>query len=463
MLEDAMHPPERSRAEAGPLLGTAALRRRLTASAAGDAIGSVLDLRTTGDHVVHTLTPGFCRAASVYVLERWLVGESAGMPVDPPRIEARRLALRMGPGAREEHSDVLPIGEVLVFPRDTPYVRALATGQPQILAAVDAHTADRLASSGPGDARIDALLRTTSFLVAPLRLRGSAVGFIACTRGEGEPAFSVADVAAVESLATRAVVALDNARLYERERRTALAIRASLLPTGAASGVEGCRVAHAYRPAGDGDLVGGDWFDVLRRSNDRVGLIVGDAMGHGPEAAVAMIQLRTAARTLAGLDVDPQGLMRGLDALAADTPGASFATCVYAEWDLRRGVCTLISAGHPPPLIRVNGGPAQTVALSAGLPLGLGDWTGEPVDIPVRESTLLLLYSDGLVESRDADIDVGIARLARALDEVKDIDDAEDADDGLSGVCGRIMDSPLTAGTADDLTLLLARLTPPTS
>jgi serine phosphatase RsbU (regulator of sigma subunit) len=149
--------------------------------------------------------------------------------------------------------------------------------------------------------------------------------------------------------------------------------------------------------------------------------------------------------------------MRGLDALAADTPGASFATCVYAEWDLRRRVCTLVSAGHPPPLIRVNGGPAQAVPLSAGLPLGLGDWSGEPVDIQVSEPTLLLLYSDGLVETRDADIDVGIARLARALDDIKDVDDAED---GFPGVCDRIMDSQLTAGTADDLTLLLARLTP---
>lgn len=438
----------------GSAPASASAWRRLTASAAGDAIGSVLDLHTTGDHVVHALTPGFCQAASVYLLERWLVEELAGMPADPPRIEARRLAVRIGSDTREEYTSLLPVGEVLVFPRDTPYARALATGQSQVLDAVDAHTARRLVSSGPGDARIEGLLRATSFLVAPLRLRGSAVGFIACTRDQGEPAFAAADVAAVESLATRAVVALDNARLYERERRTALAIRASLLPTDTTSGVEGCRVAHAYHPAGHDGLVGGDWFDVLRRSGDRVGLIVGDAMGHGPEAAVAMIQLRTAARTLAGLDVDAQQLMRGLDALAADTPGASFATCVYAEWDRRRGVCTLVAAGHPPPLLRVNGGSARAVDLGAGLPLGLGDWSSDPVEIAVTEPTLLLLYSDGLVESRHADIDVGISRLARALEEVKDIES------DLPGLCDRLVTDSPTGRTADDMTLLLAELTP---
>lgn len=359
----------RSRTDATP----AALPspRRSAFSPAADVIGSELDLRLTGSHVVHALTPGFCDAASVYLLERWLREETAYTAADAPQIEARRLALRVGTDAAEDWEGVLPVGEVIVFPRETPYARALTTGHAQLLDAVDPYTSDHLVASGGGDARIEDLLRMTSFLVVPLHLRGTAVGFVACTRGPDRAPFRPADVVAVEALAARAAIALDNARRYEHERRTALAIRNSLLP-GTAHEVEGCRIAHGCLPAGQGNIIGGDWFDVLKRPGDRVSLVVGDAMGHGPESAVAMIQLRTAVRTLAGLDIPPADLVRRLDALAYDTPGASFATCIYAEWDARRHTCTLVGAGHPPPLLRGSDGRTAPVTLtSPGLP---SDW-----------------------------------------------------------------------------------------
>lgn len=436
-------------------------RRRLAVGPAADVIGSALDLHLTGNQVVHALAPGFCDAASVYLLERWLVDETAGTSADPPQVEARRLALRVGAEAPEGREGALPVDEVLVFPRHTPYSRALATGHAQLLDAVDTHTFDRLTASGPSDARIDGLLRTASFLVVPLRLQGTAIGFIACTRGPQSPPFGLEGAAAVESLAARAAVALDNARRYEQERRTALAIRRSLLPATDRS-FAGCRVAHAYRPAGRNNVIGGDWFDVLPRPGGRVGLIVGDAMGHGPEAAVAMIQLRTAARTLAGLDTEPRELFRRLDALAADTPGASFATCVYAEWDAEQHTCTLVGAGHPPPLIR---GPAETarpVVLSAGLPLGLSAWNGAATVLEIHQPTLLLLYSDGLVESRHCDIDAGIARLAQALDTgvTSRPPGAETGQEELQALCDTLLREPPADATTDDRTLLLAELTP---
>jgi hypothetical protein len=337
-------------------------------------------------------------------------------------------------------------------------------------------------------------------MVVPLCLHGAAIGFVACTRGPRLPRFAPEDVTAVESLAARAAVALDNARRYEYERRTALAIRHSLLPpTGKA--FAGCRVAHAYSPAGPGGVIGGDWYDVLRRPGGRVGLIVGDAMGHGPEAAVAMIQLRTAARTLAGLDTDPRDLLRGLDALAADTPGASFATCMYAEWDAAMGTCTVVGAGHPPPLLRMAGRRSGRVPITPGLPLGIGSWNGTATVLKISWPTLLLLYSDGLVEARHADIDDGIERLARALDDgaaglpspgatagsddrgddPSGDGDGSDGPDGeygsggrasdeggesgpaqaaLQALCDGLLHTAVPGGTADDRTLLLARLTP---
>ncbi|WP_406005068.1 serine/threonine-protein phosphatase [Streptomyces sp. NBC_00637] len=429
-------------------------------SPAADVIGSELDLRMTGSHVVHALTPDFCDAASVYLLERWRVEENAHVGVDAPRIEARRMALRVGPGAREDWEGMLPVGEVVAFPRDTPYARALADGHAQVLDAVDPHTSERLIASGDGETRVGDLLSVAAFLVVPLRLRDLAIGFVTCTRGPGSAPFGPADVAAVEALAARAAVALDNGRRYERERRTSLAIRNSL-PPGTAQEFGGCRTAHGCLPAGQGNLVGGDWFDVLKRPGDRVSLIVGDAMGHGPESAVAMIQLRTAVRTLAALDIPAADLIGRLDKLAGDSPGVSFATCIYAEWDARRRTCTLVGAGHPPPLLRGPDGRTAPVRLTgAGLPLGLGVGSYEETVLSVPDPALLVLYSDGLVESRDADIDQEITRLARTVDAAAVEPVNGDGQDALPSLCRRLLHTPSGAAGADDRTLLLAELTP---
>jgi serine phosphatase RsbU (regulator of sigma subunit) len=185
-------------------------------------------------------------------------------------------------------------------------------------------------------------------------------------------------------------------------------------------------------------------------------------MGHGPESAVAMIQLRTAVRTLAGLDIPAADLVRRLDALASDTPGASFATCIYAEWDAREHTCTLVGAGHPPPLLRGPDGRTGPVALaSPGLPLGLGTGSYEATVLTLDEPALLVLYSDGLVESRGVDIDQEITRLARALDAAAlEPVAAGDEQKRLRSMCARLLRSPTAADGADDRTLLLAELTP---
>lgn len=187
-------------------------------------------------------------------------------------------------------------------------------------------------------------------------------------------------------------------------------------------------------------------------------------MGHGPESAVAMIQLRTAVRTLARLDMEPAELMRRLDELAYDTPGASFATCIYAEWDARAHSCTLVGAGHPPPLLRGPHGPALPVTLaSAGLPLGLGTGNYEATLLTIDEPALLLLYSDGLVESRHADIDQEIAGLARALDTAAAEPVPADGPEAFPSLCERLLRAPSAVPGADDRTLLLAELTPATT
>ncbi|MFJ2902059.1 PP2C family protein-serine/threonine phosphatase [Streptomyces sp. NPDC091279] len=435
-------------------------RRRSLFSPAADVIGSELDLHLTGSHVVHALSPSFCDAASVYLLERWLLDENAYAEADPPQVEARRLALRVGAQDLQDWERLLPLDRVESFPRESPHARALAERRTQRLDCLDPHTFARLSASGPQDPRIQELLRSASFLIVPLRLRDVAVGFVACTRGPERPVFGPGDAVAVERLAARACVALDNARRYERERRTARALRNSL-PSGTDRTFKGCRFAHGYLPSGNGNLVGGDWFDALERPDGRVGLIVGDAVGHGPEAAVAMIQLSTAVRTLAQLDLAPVDLMRRLDALAATLPGAALATCMYAEWDPGRQVCTLVGAGHPPPLLRPLLGPTAPVVLTgAGLPLGLGTGGHEVTVVQVEEPLLLGLYTDGLVESRQRDIEQGITRLARALDTAVERIPRTTDDTWLPSLCRELLSSPHAPAAADDRTLLLVELTP---
>jgi serine phosphatase RsbU (regulator of sigma subunit) len=144
-------------------------------------------------------------------------------------------------------------------------------------------------------------------------------------------------------------VCIDNARLYDRERRTAFALQHGLLPREPRIPA-GMEVAHRYFPVG-ASVVGGDWHDIVRLPGGRAALIVGDAMGHGPEAAAVMVQLRTAAHTLASLDLPPEDILHRLDRMAAGMPAAPFATCIYAVIDPEQNSCVLAKAGHPPPLL----------------------------------------------------------------------------------------------------------------
>ena len=128
-------------------------------------------------------------------------------------------------------------------------------------------------------------------------------------------------------------------------------------------------------------MVGGDWHDIVTLPGGRAALIVGDAMGHGPEAAAVMVQLRTAAHTLAELDLPPGEVLRKLDRMAASLPGAPFATCVAAVIDTARGSCVIAAAGHPPPAVAGPDGAARMLDLPAGLPLGLGAGSVETTEV----------------------------------------------------------------------------------
>jgi GAF domain-containing protein len=329
-------------------------------SEAAARIGSSLDLAQTASEAADAAIPWFADAAAIYAVERLLAADELAAGRAGHRSAVRRLAARLSGQVEDATGTLLPPGEVVVLGADSLRFQAMATGKPA------------LSSSG---SKIAA--GCTSFLAMPLIARGVVVGCAAFGRAPASPAFNPGDVALAETLAARAAVGIDNARLYDQERRTALALQRGLLP-GQPAIPAGMEVAHAYLPVGD-LVVGGDWHDIVPLTDGRAALIVGDAMGHGPEAAAVMVQLRTAAHTLAELSLPPGQVLRKLDAMAAgmDTmaegmTAAPFATCVYAVMDPSGGTGEIVQAGHLPPVLVLPDGGTRVLDLPPGLPLGLG-------------------------------------------------------------------------------------------
>ncbi|MGW2187898.1 ATP-binding SpoIIE family protein phosphatase, partial [Streptomyces sp. NPDC001719] len=286
----------------------------------------------------------------------------------------------------------------------------------------------------------------------------------------GSEPFGERDTALAVELAARAAVCIDNAWLYRREHERALILQRSLLPPGDPDAA-GLDIACRYLPANAATEVGGDWFDVIELPGHRTALVVGDVMGRGLRAAVAMGELRTAVRTLAMLDLEPAEVLSALDEIAhglgrpggkqsasrgvrggvraADLSEVYLATCVYAVYDPVTRRCTVANAGHLPPVLVEAGEPALLLDVPPGMPLGVGGEPFEQVEIDLPDRALLVLYTDGLVESRDHPLDEGLEAFRDAL---------TDPSRPLEDVCDHVLGALDTHHGEDDIALLMARL-----
>ncbi len=423
-------------------------------AAATARIGSSLDLSQTAAEVVEAAVTDFADGATIYAAERLLAADDRASPSAGQGIAVRRLAARLAGHAETIARSLFPPGEVLFLTEGSPRVQAMATGKPVLYVQLDDETAAQLAAHPDGP---EIVADYTSFLAMPLTARGVTVGCAVFARTTASPAFNPGDVALAGELASRAAVCIDNARLYDRERRTALALQRGLLPSqpSVPSGIE---VAHLYFPVGD-NVVGGDWHDIVPLPGGRAALIVGDVMGHGPEAAAVMVQLRTAAHTLADLDLPPQQVLVRLDAMAAGmdaTPAgmtaAPFATCVYAVIDPSAGTAQVARAGHLPPVLARPGEGAYLLDLPPGLPLGLGAGSFQVTQFTLPPGATLALYTDGLVESRTRPIDDGLAALQKTL-----IAALTRTGSTIDTACEATAQALREHGE-DDITLMLARI-----
>ncbi len=293
-------------------------------------------------------------------------------------------------------------------------------------------------------------------------LRSDAVPFGALLVGNRLGAagtFSAGDLRLLETLATQVSVSLENGRLArtltetaaraDRERNNALVLQRGILPPSLGD-VDGAAMAVRYVPAAAGMEVGGDWYDVIQLPGGDVGVAIGDVLGHNLEAAAKMGQARSALRAYAADGHGPASLMQRLNRLVSQTDVEFMATCCYLQFSPGNQTVTLVSAGHPPPLLIGPDGHSRPVELEANLPLGVDDVTTyvqSTIAMPLGAT--LVLYTDGLVESRTLSLDVGVARLAQTP--------ATTGRGDLESLADHLLELVPRSTVGDDVTLLLLR------
>jgi PAS domain S-box-containing protein len=239
-------------------------------------------------------------------------------------------------------------------------------------------------------------------------------------------------------------------RLYEQQRHVALTLQRALM--GSPPQVPGLVTAGRYLPATKGAGVGGDWFDLIPLGAGRIGVLIGDVMGRGLEAATVMGQLRSAANALARTGMPPQQLMDALDAVVADLPG-QLVTCCYLVINASQGEVTASSAGHLPALLVHPDGTAGQLQVPVSVPLGVGGIPHQETTLQVPYGSTLVLYTDGLVETRNADVGDQIDALqthARTI-----IPTSSSLDRAADSILAALL--PGSNEPADDVTLLLVR------
>jgi serine phosphatase RsbU (regulator of sigma subunit) len=281
----------------------------------------------------------------------------------------------------------------------------------------------------------------------PLRVRGIILGFAVWTRSAGS--FQETELLVGGQLAAQAALSMHDAYLYQREVATVELLQRDMLAVKPPD-LPGIEIAHRYLPGGPATRVGGDWFDVVRLRGGRVALIVGDVTGHGVRSAAAMGRLRTAMRTLVGLDLPPVEVLHNLDAIALSEEG-TIATWLYCLYDPVAGQCSIASAGHIPPVLQAPGEPPRLLEIPAGGPIGVGGVDFQVVDVTTPDGSLIVLCTDGLVESRERHLGQGLAELCQAIGaESASRQDLEQRCDGLLDALGasrRIDDVALLAAT----------------
>jgi GAF domain-containing protein/anti-sigma regulatory factor (Ser/Thr protein kinase) len=426
----------RARAEAG--------LRLLNRAATG--VGTTLDILRTAQEVCDLAVPELADTMVVDVLDSVLRGEAPEPAAVLQNAPLRRAGFRSVADSSGQGEPA--VGDVGTYPFGTPYRQALADLAPVLIRRLP-KDADWLDPDRRRDARLLAA-GVHSMMVVPMRARGVVLGLACLYRWHNPTPFGRTDLALAEQLTSLAALCLDNARLYSRERSVARILQRELRH-GGGPGHAAVETAHAYLPAG----AGGGWFDVVPLSGARVALTAGDTTGPLVNAAEAMGELRAALAALSDLDLPPDEILERLHDLAgrphgeAEADRAWPAGCLYAVYDPVSRICTLSSAGHPPPVLVHPDGEVELLEVPLGPLLGQGAARYAVVEYTVPEGSTLLLYNTALFGATDG----SPSRIP--LDRVHRVTSAPHA--SLQDTCDALVDALAPEQPVQDAVLLLAR------
>ncbi|RKT09563.1 histidine kinase-like protein [Streptomyces sp. 1114.5] len=416
----------------------------------GQRVERSLDLGTVAGELCALLVRRVADFASVDLVAG-LTDDSA-LPSERPgdRTLLRRVSLACTPGLSDRWGREPVEGDLLTAPGSTPQGRALQQNAPVLVpvtgseAAVDAVVDPALPPGAPFLSEAVG----SSVLALPLSVRGTVFGVVRLVRLAGRGPFGHGDADHLQDLVVRAALSMDIARLHGAELRMAATLQKSMLPT-LPDAMAGVRLGHRYLPGERRGGVGGDWFDAIQLPGSRVALVVGDVMGQGLHAAQTMARLRAAIHALAGLDLPPGQLLRHLDNLAHMLGPEQLATCLYAVYDPINRTCELASAGHVPPVLVHADGVGELLEIPSGAPIGVGGVPFVTAAVDVPDGSMLVLFTDGLVEFRDGGLGEGLAALCSGL-----IDPQQSPDQ----VCDTVLAHFRPDDRTDDIALLVARL-----
>ncbi|MEW2042851.1 GAF domain-containing SpoIIE family protein phosphatase, partial [Streptomyces sp. NPDC005534] len=447
--DDGKHPPwmvvdvtERHRAAAE---ADRARRRLALIADASTRVGTTLEVDQTARELADIAVPELADVVAVDILDSALACRRMRRPDNGPEF-FRALALKAShPTVALRAAD--PPGDLATYAGDRMVTLCVHTGRPVLVRHVGAQDLPRIAR----DAQASSLLAQAgvhSYLAVPLIAHGEVLGALDLKRTRNPVPFDDDDVVLATELASRAAVAIDNARWFQSVRNTAVTLQRSLLPEHPPN-LNGLEVASRYQPAQATSEVGGDWYDVIPLSDDRTALVVGDVMGNGIDAAATMGRLRTATCAYADLDLDPGDVLQHLDKITCDLEHY-IVTCLYAVYDPHTRQCRVANAGHMPPALARPGTAPVLLDLPPGAPLGVGGIPFETTTVDLAADDVLVLYTDGLVETRLHPIDDRLNVLLSFLDE---------PGRPLEELCDLLLYGLRNSDDHDDVALLIARAT----
>ncbi|MEU6323546.1 SpoIIE family protein phosphatase [Streptomyces sp. NPDC047009] len=416
-----------------------------------EQVGASLDVVRTAQDLADVLAPAFGDLAAVVLAQSVPDGD------EPPK-QLGGGDLRLCTAALAPTTAAWPAGSKRGAPvpplSDHPLLRSSQHGKTVVYSRDDFIAL----MGGPQPAESVLPNDAHAVMVAPLYARGLTLGNIVVWRTRQSDPFTEDETDLMTQIASRAALAIDNARRYTREHKAAVALQQRLLPP-ATTDTPAAETAGVYLPAGGGADISGDWYDAIALPSLRLALVAGDVVGHGMPASATMGRLRAAIQTLADLELEPDELLTRIadlvQRLAAEAPPSDHdtigATCLYAVYDPVTRHCAMASAGHPPPVLVRPDGTAETIQISPGPPLSVSGMPYETTTIDLEPGSILALYTDGLIEPGDRDIDQGLRQLTDGLAASCRPDRALD-ETGRALLTGLVEEAP-----RDDATLLLAR------